>query len=318
MVVFLRNLLFDWQWLSSKSFPVPVVCVGNLEMGGSGKTPMIDLLIEYFHKKKKIACISRGYGRKSTGFVLADGQSQPDDLGDEPFQIFSKWQDYIVFAVDEDRVRGIENLLRLHPDLDLILMDDGMQHRWVNPRITLQLSPFRKPFFNNFLFPAGTLREFPSECKRAQFLIFTKSKSPNEEKRESMQRELSARHLPAGKVFLSEVISEPARNREGELPPRDCRPVAVAGLASNLDFFEKVKSEYLVERCISKPDHYRYLPDFFEKEGLKGKTVICPEKDFHKIVCLAPQPELVYYIPIRTRIFPEDEFWAALEKSIEA
>ena len=317
LAVFFRNLLYDLNWLPSRCFPVPVICVGNLEMGGSGKTPMMDLLIEHFHKKNKIGCISRGYGRKSKGFVLADDKSDTVTLGDEPFQIFSKWRHHIMLAVDENRARGIENLLTLHPGLNLILMDDGMQHRSVKPSIILMLSPFRNPFYKNFILPFGTLREFRSGCLRARFMIFTKCKEPDERKKEFTEKDLKKRGLPAEHVFLSEVLPAAPLNRNGDTLQPGAGVVAIAGLASNRDFFENVKSGFLVERCISKPDHYRYLPDFFEKEDLNGKVIICPEKDFHKLVCLAPQPEKVFFVPIRNRIFPEEVFWQELEKSIE-
>jgi tetraacyldisaccharide 4'-kinase len=317
-IVWLRNLFFDLGWLPSKSFPIPVVCVGNLEMGGSGKTPMIDSLIAYFHKKYKIACLSRGYGRKTKGFLLAGPDSSPEELGDEPFQIYQKWSSQIVLAVDEDRVNGVEKLLKNYPDLDLILLDDGMQHRWIKPKITIQLSPFQKPFFKNRILPMGSLREFVSGSQRAQFHIFTKTENLDEIKRKGIKTQLNALNLPNENVFLSEIVFGKAQNLNGKMLEAEQKVTVVSGLASNKGFFEKAKSTFLTERCISKPDHYRYLPDFFEKEGLSGKVILCTEKDFHKILRIAPQPELVYFLPIHNRIFPEKEFWLALEKCIEA
>ena len=317
-IVWIRNRLFDIGFLNQTSFAFPTIVIGNLEMGGSGKTPMSDFLISNFSEKYKIAYLSRGYKRNSSGFILATENSSIDDLGDEAYMIAKKWQGKIVLAVDSDRVHGIKKIMELHPEINLFLLDDAMQHRWVKPKICIQLSPVYFPFFKNSIFPIGTLRDLKSESSRADFLIFTKSLTADVDQLEDISAEMNLLGYKNPNIFVSSIYYKAPVNHLNNRLQNKSKVVAIAGLANNNSFFEKVKTEFSVQKVISKPDHYRYLPDFFKKENLVGKTILCTEKDYHKILTIAPKPELIYYQPIAIQIFPEANLLSKLEAAIIA
>ena len=171
----LRNKLFDWGWLRPKSFDVPVICVGNLAVGGTGKTPHTEYLIKLLLREKlHVATLSRGYKRKSKGYVLADDHSNVRQIGDEPYQIKSKFP-RIRVAVDEDRCHGIGQLLKLdNPPVDVVLLDDAFQHRYVKAGLNILLTDCHRLFCEDALLPAGRLREPANEKSRAQIVIVTK------------------------------------------------------------------------------------------------------------------------------------------------
>lgn len=171
--VFIRNRLFDTGWLKQVKFDVPVVVVGNLNAGGSGKSPMVRFLAEKLRGQYKIAILSRGYGRRSRGFLPVSSNGSPIDFGDEPMQYAQDLPGVRVF-VCEDRVAGISRILKDHPETNLVLLDDAYQHRYVSPGVALLLTPYKTPFYRDFLLPVGYLREPASAARRADLLVVTK------------------------------------------------------------------------------------------------------------------------------------------------
>ncbi|MDD4553884.1 MAG: tetraacyldisaccharide 4'-kinase [Bacteroidales bacterium] len=169
-----RNLLFDFHIFKSASFSKPVISVGNLSYGGTGKTPHVEYLVRLLQPYGRLATLSRGYGRKSKGFVLGIPGSDVLQLGDEPVQYLNKFEQ-IVVAVDEKRKRGIQNLLQQFPDLTVILLDDAYQHRYVKPGISILLTDYHRLYPEDFVIPSGTLREFRSNASRADIIIVTKT-----------------------------------------------------------------------------------------------------------------------------------------------
>ncbi len=170
----IRNWLFDLHILPSKTFAKPVISVGNLTYGGTGKTPHIEYLIRLLGQTKPIATLSRGYGRKSCGFIVASDHSGVKDIGDEPLQYYKKFGAIIV-AVDEKRKRGIQLLFQKYPELDAILLDDAFQHRYVTPGLSILLTDYHRIYPDDFLLPSGTLREFRWGARRADIIIVTKT-----------------------------------------------------------------------------------------------------------------------------------------------
>ena len=169
-----RNLMFKWHILKQKEFPVPVVVVGNISAGGTGKTPHTEYVIDLLRYKYHIGMLSRGYKRKTKGFVLATSRSTPLDIGDEPYQIYQKFGRDISVAVCEDRCTGIEELLRLDPRINLIVLDDAFQHRYVKPTVSIVLTEFNNPVFFDKLLPLGRLREPAKAIYRADMVVVTK------------------------------------------------------------------------------------------------------------------------------------------------
>jgi tetraacyldisaccharide 4'-kinase len=170
----IRNLLFDLHVLPSKSFPRPVISIGNLTFGGTGKTPHIEYLIRLLTPKLFIATLSRGYGRKSNGFILASRRSSVKYIGDEPLQFLKKF-DGVKVAVDEKRSRGIHLLLEKYPSLNVILLDDAFQHRYVKPGLSILLTDYHRLYPEDLVLPSGTLREFRSGANRADIIVVTKT-----------------------------------------------------------------------------------------------------------------------------------------------
>ena len=174
-IVRFRNWLFDIGLKKSKSFSIPIISVGNITVGGSGKTPHVEYLIRLLHDKAKIAVLSRGYKRKSHGYILANESTTMPEIGDEPFQMHEKFSDIYV-AVDAKRARGIENLQNdeATKDVDVVLLDDAFQHRYVKPGINILLVDYHRLIIYDKMLPAGRLREPLSGKNRADIVIITK------------------------------------------------------------------------------------------------------------------------------------------------
>ena len=166
--------MFDSKILKEEEFDIPIVGVGNITVGGTGKTPHVEFIVTHLASDFKIAVLSRGYKRKTKGFVLANSKSTPDLIGDEPFQIYQKFGMKINVAVCENRREGIKELVRLCPDLQLILLDDSFQHRWVKPKVSILLTDYSRPFYKEKLLPLGRLRESSVQVNRADIVIVTK------------------------------------------------------------------------------------------------------------------------------------------------
>ena len=172
-IISLRNYFYDVGILKFFSFEIPIIVVGNLSVGGTGKTPMIEYLIRLLSENYKVATLSRGYKRKSKGFVLANAETDVLEIGDEPYQFLKKFPK-IQVAVDANRKRGIENLLTQKNAPDIILLDDAYQHRKVKAGFYILLTAYEDFFFDDFILPVGNLREDKSGAKRADIVIVTK------------------------------------------------------------------------------------------------------------------------------------------------
>ena len=172
LVVQIRNLLFDIGILKSEHFNFPIISIGNITVGGTGKTPHVEYLIRLLKHQYDVAVLSRGYKRKTKGFILASENSSPAEIGDEPAQIKLKFPE-IQVAVHESRVKGISELIKIK--VNAILLDDAYQHRYVKPGISILLIDFNRRIDQDYLLPCGNLREFPSAIKRADIIVITKT-----------------------------------------------------------------------------------------------------------------------------------------------
>ena len=172
-LVWLRNRMYDIDFFDSISFSVPVICVGNLSTGGTGKTPHIEYLIELLQYQYKVATMSRGYKRYTKGFMVADEKANALRIGDEPMQFFMKYPEAIV-CVAEERLTGIPNLLQRKPEIDVILLDDAYQHRSVKAGLNILITDYAHPFYKDYILPFGNLRESRGAYQRAQVIIVSK------------------------------------------------------------------------------------------------------------------------------------------------
>lgn len=176
-ITWVRNMLFDKGVLPSEEFDVPVISVGNITVGGTGKTPCVEMIVSNLAVDLNTAVLSRGYRRKTRGFVLANPKSTPEHIGDEPMQIYQKFGSRVKVAVCESRRDGIRQLLKLFPDLQLIVLDDAFQHRYVKPKASVLLMDYSRPLYNDRILPLGRLRESSTALYRAEYVIVTKCPS---------------------------------------------------------------------------------------------------------------------------------------------
>lgn len=180
----LRNRLYDKGIFKAASFDIATIGVGNLVMGGTGKTPMTEFLLMLFKEEYKLAILSRGYGRKNSGFRMAEKTDSSEEIGDEPFQYKQKFPDTAVY-VGEDRVMSIPEILGIDPETNMILLDDVMQHRALAPHVMIMLTTWDRPFYNDHFFPSGQLRDGREQAGRADLVIVSKcpeTLSPKEKK----------------------------------------------------------------------------------------------------------------------------------------
>ena len=177
LITQIRNRLYDRGLKPSVKFELPVICVGNLTVGGTGKTPMIEHLIRLLQNRFKVATLSRGYGRATKGIRIAGPSENASTIGDEPFQFYTKFGKRITVAVGEERALAIPTILQECSDTQIILLDDGFQHRKVSPGFSILLTDYHRPFYNDFLLPSGRLRESRWGAERADVIVVTKCPS---------------------------------------------------------------------------------------------------------------------------------------------
>nr|WP_315164864.1 tetraacyldisaccharide 4'-kinase [uncultured Flavobacterium sp.] len=303
LITGIRNFLFDVGILKSYSFNIPIIAVGNLSVGGTGKTPQIEYLIRLLSGKYKIATLSRGYKRQSEGFVLADSTSNAMVLGDEPFQFYQKFP-RIQVAVDADRKNGIEHLLSQKEKPEIILLDDAFQHRKVKAGFYILLTSYGDLYSDDFILPTGNLRESRSGAKRANIVVVTKCpKTLSLEEQKGIRSKLKLtenQELYFSFIDYDDSIFSVEKTMEvNEI--RNIDKLLLAGIAKPEPFFEFLKSEVDNQEILTYPDHYHFTEkDILEiKEKAKDKIIITTEKDYVRLKdsVLAAQ---LYYLPIRS------------------
>ncbi|MEI6820355.1 MAG: tetraacyldisaccharide 4'-kinase [Bacteroidota bacterium] len=320
IVVCFRNKLFDLKILKSEKFNLPIISIGNLTMGGTGKTPHIEYLIRLLGGENKLATLSRGYGRSTKGFLLVDDTSNAESAGDEPLQYRNKFKDVKV-AVDEKRCRGIKTLINKFPETDIILLDDAYQHRYVKPGLSILLTDFYRPFSHDYIFPSGTLREFKSGKKRADIIIVTKSPrilSPITCK--SMEEDMKL--LPNQQVYYSYIDYGdlvPLNEYSKSITTRKFSYILMfAGVANPYPMEEQLKTLSDTVEVLKFQDHYQYktkdiqkIRDHFESIFPKNKVIITTEKDAMRIKGTVLEEIFVnlpiFYIPIEIKLHKKDK-----------
>ena len=203
-VIWLRNKLFDHNILKSASFNFPLIGVGNLAVGGTGKTPMTELIVEHLKKDYSVATLSRGYKRRTKGFAIANEHTTALDIGDEPMQFHRKFPD-ITVAVGEERIVAIPQILHQKPDTEVIILDDAFQHRTVRAGFNIILTDYQNLYTRDLMFPSGDLRDVKSSSKRADFIIITKCKPDlSIEEQRKLAREINP--LQHQRVFFTTIL----------------------------------------------------------------------------------------------------------------
>lgn len=323
-IIAFRNILFNNKILPSKGFDLPIISVGNLSTGGTGKSPQIEYLIRLLSATYKVATLSRGYGRKTKGFLLANKRSSSADIGDEPLQFFSKY-DSIKVAVDEKRVRGVELLQKKVPETEVILLDDAFQHRSISPGLSILLTDFSELYTDDYMLPTGNLREFKRGAKRADIIVVTKCPNlPFEIERERLIKKIAP--LPHQQVFFSII-------NYGNFTPLDKQKsnmlskeyyfennysiLLLSGIANITPLTDYLKSKTKNVIPMNYKDHHEFsetelrdVESRFNDIQNMNKIILTTEKDAMRlrsskfIAKLSTLP--VFFIPIETVLNEKD------------
>ena len=310
IITSVRNLFYDNGIFKSYVAPIPVIIVGNLSVGGTGKSPQIEYLIRLLSKDKKIATLSRGYKRKSKGFVLANQNTKVEDLGDEPFQFFSKFKNIYV-AVDADRTNGIQQLLQLKNPPEVILLDDAYQHRKVKAQTYILLTTYNDLYCDDFVLPVGNLRESRNGAKRADFVIVTKCPTTlSDTEKQKIKTKLNLN--PKQKLFFSAIgYDNFVFSKENQITVSEIRQnpkVILAGIAKPEPFFNYLKNES--DLLLKYPDHHNFSDKEIEeiKAKAQNKSIITTEKDYMRIKDKFDNNQL-FYLPIQTKFLSDSEIF---------
>lgn len=285
----IRNLAFRKHILKSVRFDVPVISVGNLSVGGTGKTPMVKHLIHLYKNEKTIGVLSRGYGRITKGFREVETTSLSKNVGDEPLEIKTMFPE-ITVTVCEQRVLGIPEMLSINPEIDLIILDDAFQHQYVSPTVSIVLSTWIKPYYKDYVLPMGRLREFRHNIKRADVLVFTKCPDVNST--------LDSTAIPTfySRTKRSELQCVYGQQRSVE------KPLLVSGLADNSQFQKEMKAVYPNAVVMGFEDHRTYtiteVKQMIYDADRLDNNIITTEKDWVKLKTFVPElnPDVTFWV----------------------
>ena len=312
-ITFCRNKLYDQKIFNSTAFNFPVISVGNLSLGGTGKPPHIEYLIRLLSPTNKIATLSRGYKRKTSGFIIGNKNSTIEQIGDEPLQYFLKFEKIIV-AVDEKRVNGIEKIRYHHTDLSAILLDDAFQHRAVSPGLNILITEYNQLYCDDLVIPAGRLREWPTGSTRANLIIV--SKSPKELTTAEREKTINAlqpkKHQSVYFSFVQYGELRAFTKKAKEILILDkikTDIILLTGIAKPTPLIKKLSKAYNSLQHIKYSDHHsftisdiKHIAAAYEQLNSNNKIIITTEKDIMRLSLpsiLNEIPDIpIFYIPI--------------------
>lgn len=313
-----RNALYNGKIMKATSFDLPIISIGNLTTGGTGKSPHTEYLIKLLGSEFKVATLSRGYGRSVSGFNIVSEESTARECGDEPLQFKRKFPDTVV-SVDKDRVNGVIELLKTYPNLDCILLDDAFQHRAIQPGLSILLTEYSQPYYKDWMLPAGDLREWPVGRKRADLIIVTKCPDTlDKQERKAMKKKL--RPTSTQKVFFSKfkygqisALHNGGTAFSSLSDLKDKQILLVTGIAKAEPLVAKMRSEGLNFEHLRFPDHHRFgqkdirkvqnLFDTFDAD----KIILTTEKDAQRLRSVSGTEKLPFYFLQIEVAFLDDE-----------
>lgn len=308
-VTSLRNWMYDQGFKPSIKFQIPVIGIGNLSAGGTGKTPLTEYLIRLLALDHKVATLSRGYGRKTKGFRIAQPADTASTLGDEPYQFYQNFGGDITVAVGEERALAIPTILQERAETEIILLDDAYQHRSVAPSFTILLSDYYRPFYKDLLLPAGRLRESRMGAERADVVVVTKCPMEMSEE-EMIEIEKSIREYAEKPVFFTHVRYGNPIAFGGHSLPISKQILLVSGISNAKPFEHHVAQNYQVKRHFHFRDHHAYSGADIERIARFVKqnpriSILTTEKDKVKLAAAEfsalTQTLPLFYIPIEVQ-----------------
>ena len=308
--IVIRNTMFDFDLLKKNSTNVFSIGVGNLSLGGTGKSILVDYLISENEKSNNISVISRGYGRKSSGLKIASPKSTANDIGDEPYQYLNKYPK-IKVIVAEKRIEAIKKISKLYPEVDLLIFDDIMQHRSILTNHLVITTSYDKPFFRDYLFPVGNLREFRAEKKRANTILVTKCpKNLSLEDRIKFTDNLNL--SPKQKVYFSTItypkILINSIKKINFVEIKKNKMTLVTGIADPSNLLSHLDSKKIIYDHLKYKDHFNFDEKAISKikKVSKNSLILTTEKDFARLSPLLKTDKL-FYIPIQLTFFSNKE-----------
>ncbi|MCW3785511.1 tetraacyldisaccharide 4'-kinase [Plebeiibacterium sediminum] len=334
IIIRIRNFLFDIGKLPSKKYPLPLISVGNITVGGTGKTPLTEFLIKSLIENYKLALLSRGYKRKTTGVIISDDKSTALDIGDEPFQIKSKFPQLLV-TVAEKRVEGIDAMLELNNKPEVIILDDAYQHRYVKPGLSILVTDYNRPLWKDLMLPAGELREPISGKKRANIILVNKcpeklsiAEQCNIIKRLNIDTDQSVYFSTIG---YQNCISLFCKNKVlTDLDLKEQNILLVTGIANPKPLLQYVNAFSNNVDLIQFADHYQFkevdlqkIEKRFNNLNGKQKIILTTEKDavrLREILKVTDSiSEFIWYIPIEIKLLnnQQEEFLDKIVKYVK-
>lgn len=320
LITDLRNLLFDKGIFKATSFSKTLINVGNLTVGGTGKTPHVEYLIRLLAPRFAVATLSRGYGRKTKGYLLANSQATANTIGDEPFQFYQKFQDVINVSVGEKRVNAVQQLLQDKPTTQVIILDDAFQHRAIQASLNILLVDYNRPIYHDFTFPAGRLRERRHGASRANIAIVSKTPDilPMAEQQtiiQSLKPYLNA-HTP---IFFT-GIRYGSPQALLKLSQKACAKTVLllSGIANPKPFEEYVQQHFNITKHLIYKDHYTFeeqdiqtIITAYNRIENPEKSILMTEKDMVKFETFLNHPLLkdvsLFYMPIEIYFLNQTE-----------
>ncbi|MFN8239377.1 MAG: tetraacyldisaccharide 4'-kinase [Bacteroidales bacterium] len=325
MVTGVRNFLYNTGFFESREFSIPIICVGNITVGGTGKTPHSEYLLELLGSKYRVALLSRGYRRKSSGFRIAGEGDNVNTIGDEPYQVYRKIPGLLV-AVSRNRVKGVEEIIIQSPETDVIVLDDGFQHRSLKPGLTILLTDYNRLMLDDHLLPYGELRESLVNMYRADIILVTKSPatlSPMERRiivknfnKAAYQHIYFTTFTYKDALPVFRPVSRGGVKPEGPVTKGE-NIVVVTGIANPDPFIAYLSGSYHVVRHFRFGDHHEFtrkdiesIITCFNDPANKCNRVITTEKDAVRLQEFANIADLpvsaFWYIPVGVQFLNED------------
>lgn len=285
-MVWLRNRLYDSKFFSSVEFSVPVITVGNLSTGGTGKTPHVEYLVRLLQYRFQVATMSRGYKRHTQGFLIADENSNALRIGDEPMQYHIKFPELVV-SVAEERMIGIPALLQRKPEIDVILLDDAYQHRSVKAGLSILITDYSKPFYKDYVLPFGNLREGRSAYKRANVILVSKCPTDlNPSQADDIRNKIAP--LPHQQVFFTSIRYDTAFDlaTKEEVSFNKKNIVLVCGIARPEPLIAHLKTSAADVHILTYKDHHYFvssdleeIKETYQNWSVPDKIIVTTEKD---------------------------------------
>lgn len=329
LIIFIRNKLYDKRVFTSAEFGIPLICVGNLSVGGTGKSPMVELLVKHLRKDFKVATLSRGYKRKTRGYALANQNSTALEIGDEPMQFHLKFPDVPV-AVGEERLDAIPQLLQDKPEIQCIILDDAFQHRAIKAGMNILLTDYSNLFTRDFFLPTGDLRDLKSSYRRAEIIIVTKcDPALSEQNKQEITTEIDP--LPNQHIFFTanSYTDMYHISRPGDVRKLDAKSevLLVTGIANPQplkdllhDHCKTYYTQHFPDHHIFSIDDWREIRKRFDKIETKQKMILTTEKDAVRLVKFGSELNEVplYVLPLEHQFLFGDEtnFITLLKKFI--